>query len=165
MDQATIEKVRQCAAKNATKAAMAKAIGVSRTTIYSWYNRGVKAIEESIEKNEPIPEKDQGYAEVARALNNSQGQVESDYITLVEEKARDGEWRAAAWLLERRFPDTYGPNAKGEEPDSGEQSTTHVGVITVRFEERILKIIPPLDGKGEGQVVMVLPIEDPRPGG
>lgn len=32
---------------------------------------------------------------------------ESQFVAVVEESARDGSWNAAAWLLERRFPERW----------------------------------------------------------
>jgi hypothetical protein len=45
-------------------------------------------------------------------------QAEAQFIMgcLLKINAGERDWRAAAWLLETRFPDEYGPNREAGEP-------------------------------------------------
>lgn len=45
-------------------------------------------------------------AEFRAAVESAEAKAESYYVTIIHEAARD-DWRAAAWWLERRRPDSY----------------------------------------------------------
>lgn len=63
----------------------------------------------------------------AQSARKRRRMTEDDLIAVVESAAQDGSWNAAAWLLERRWPDRYsksrGPIAPEatplDEPESG----------------------------------------------
>jgi hypothetical protein len=73
------------------------AVGINEQTLYNWINRGKEA---------------------KRSTNQYYGFLE-DYkkaksksvvrnVAVIEKYARDKDWKAAAWLLERRYPDLFG---------------------------------------------------------
>lgn len=54
--------------------------------------------------------------ELQAALDNAL--AEHRLVALVAGAAGKGQWRAASWLLERRYPDRWGPGRTGnDEPD------------------------------------------------
>lgn len=66
--------------------------GVHATTFYRWM-RGTRPVEREFQK----------------AVEAAQASVESDLVSAMTKSAlRDGSWRAAAWLLERRDPANWG---------------------------------------------------------
>ena len=66
--------------------------GVHPTTFYRW-TRGTRPVEREFQK----------------AVEAAQASVESDLVSAMTKSAlRDGSWRAAAWLLERRDPANWG---------------------------------------------------------
>ncbi len=82
----------------------ARHAGVHPSTYYRWMERG--ELEGSAPEDDPYR---QFRAEVERAIADA----EAAEVGLVIKAARDGDWRAAAWLLERRFSDRWG---RGERP-------------------------------------------------
>ncbi|HEV2773893.1 MAG TPA: hypothetical protein VGV57_13895 [Thermoleophilaceae bacterium] len=73
--------------------------GIHAATYYRWMERG--ALEGEAGEDDPYR---QFRSEVERAIADS----EAAEVGLVIKAARDGDWRAAAWLLERRFSDRWG---------------------------------------------------------
>jgi hypothetical protein len=69
--------------------------GIHKDTFYEWMKKGARGM---------AP-----YAAFAAAVNKAVAESESrDLATIL--KAAQSEWQAAAWRLERRFPETYGRN-------------------------------------------------------
>ena len=92
--------------------------GIHAATYYRWMERG--ELEGDAPEDDPYR---QFRAEVERALADS----EAAEVGLVVKAARDGDWRAAAWLLERRFGDRWGRHERleqlhtlAEEDEAGE---------------------------------------------
>lgn len=93
--------------------------GVSEPTYYAWMSAGEEGVEP--------------YAEFYRAVTRARARGEEcmvDVVHLATLEKRDAEgnptgmvdWKAAAWLLERRFPDRYGASVtirKAEEKALG----------------------------------------------
>jgi len=76
------------------------AVGISETTLYRWL--------------------DEPKTKLHRALCESLKKAESDYKETLLNTIRDAAlaknsyWTAAAWLLERKYPEEYGQNRKTE---------------------------------------------------
>ena len=69
--------------------------GIHKDTFYEWMKKGARGI---------AP-----YAAFAEAVNRAVAESESrDLATIL--KAAQSQWQAAAWRLERRFPEKYGRN-------------------------------------------------------
>lgn len=66
--------------------------GISRQTFYNWKRRAEAG-------EEP-------FAAFMRRCNQASAKAEARLSTHIEKKAAD-DWRAAAWKLERRFPERY----------------------------------------------------------
>jgi transposase len=73
----------------------AAAANVHRVTLHRWLRRG--------------QEEESGlYREFLESVEKAQAEAESRDVALIAKAARDGNWQAAAWRLERRFPRKYG---------------------------------------------------------
>jgi transposase-like protein len=80
-----------------TAAAMA---GVSKQTLYSWLKRGA--------------DQAQGpFREFLDAVEKAQAEAEVRDIALIA-KAAQTQWQAAAWRLERKFPEKWGRKTRVE---------------------------------------------------
>tara|TARA_Y100000310_G_C20530898_1_gene738399 strand:- start:133 stop:570 length:438 start_codon:yes stop_codon:yes gene_type:complete len=76
------------------RAACAEA-GISYSTLYLWLSEG---------KKEDAPEEHKKFnLEVEEAC----ARAEIRWVGAIEAQARNGDWRAYAWLLERRFPEDW----------------------------------------------------------
>lgn len=48
------------------------------------------------------------YPEFAQAVNDAEGRAAVGWLAKIENEANNGNWTAAAWKLERRYPNEYG---------------------------------------------------------
>jgi len=83
----------------------AAAAGVSSSTMRDWLRRGARA-------------RSGIYRELHEAVNKATAEAEAKDVIRISKAASSGEWRAAAWKLERRYPERFGQKltveAKGE---------------------------------------------------
>jgi transposase len=70
------------------------AAGISKQTFYSWK-----------EKGEEDP--DSAYGEFLELVERARAQAEAANLRIIRKAATDS-WQAAAWLLERVYPERYG---------------------------------------------------------
>lgn len=86
----------------------AVAAGISKATFYEWMGRGDPAGSKKV---------DEPYRVFRLKIEEARAQGESVRVQQVAAAAADGEWRAAAWMLEREFPDRWGgPRARNVSP-------------------------------------------------
>lgn len=90
-----------------------EAAGIGFTTYQSWMERAKR-----YEAGEGT-ERDRPYHAFAIALRKAQGQDALRWQSVISRAALAGDWKAAAWSLEKKYPNTY-----GQRPQSG--------VITIR---------------------------------
>jgi len=69
--------------------------GVDYTTFRKWIQRG------QAEKTGP-------YREFFEAIKRAEGEAVVRRLVVIERSANSGTWQAAAWLLERRYPQIFG---------------------------------------------------------
>lgn len=79
----------------------AELAGVDNATICRWMEKG--------QREEPEFAR---YREFREAILVANAEAQDAQITRINRAARDGTWQAAAWLLERRFPDQWGRKDK-----------------------------------------------------
>ena len=84
--------------------------GISESTFYHWLERGEK-------------EKSGIYSEFLEAVKEAQAESEANLLNHISKAVLDGQWTAAAWQLERKFPERWGKQQKVEL--TGETTTTH----------------------------------------
>ena len=48
------------------------------------------------------------YSDFADAVKESEGKAAVGWLAKIEKEANEGAWQAAAWKLERRYPQEYG---------------------------------------------------------
>ena len=48
------------------------------------------------------------YADFADAINKAEGAGATTWLAMIEKAAQEGNWQAAAWKLERKYPREYG---------------------------------------------------------
>jgi transposase len=74
----------------------AEATGISRRTFYDWLERD---------------------PDFRQSVDEAKAQAEATLVARVAKASAAGSWQAAAWLLERRWPQRW---AKGPRPESNE---------------------------------------------
>jgi hypothetical protein len=71
--------------------------GVSRVTVWRWMQRG----EEEADNPDSI------YSNFRNAVESARAQAEVRSVALISRAADDGTWQAAAWFLERSYPNRW----------------------------------------------------------
>ena len=99
--------VRAIRAGNYPEVAVAHA-GIHPATYYRWMERG--ALEGEAVEDDPFR---RFRSDVERALADA----EAAAVALIGKAARDGDSRAATWLLERRFAERWGRTRAPAQPD------------------------------------------------
>ncbi len=97
------------------------AVGVGESTFYRWMDNGEQAA-----KGE--------YKEFWDAIKKAQSKGEMEAVSLIQKAAKDGTWQAAAWFLERAFPERWSRNRlevdrkdkAGEPIQPTQQSRVHI---------------------------------------
>ena len=78
-----------------------QACGIHESTYFRWINRA------------DDPDAPEVYREFRESITRARALAEMDALTLVRQAGRT-DWRAAAWFLERSFPQDYGRHQKLE---------------------------------------------------
>jgi hypothetical protein len=78
--------------------AAAAAAGVAERTVYQWRERG------EADHAADVPSVYRAFAEDLAAAD---AEAEMRLLAMIDGSAVDGDWKAAAWILERRWPDRY----------------------------------------------------------
>ncbi len=81
--------------------------GVSYDTLNHWQNRG---------ENESAPEE---YRQFCQLLRRSQAVAMQVHLSVIHQAAGRGDWRASAWMLERRHPEDFARPQKFEHSGPG----------------------------------------------
>jgi hypothetical protein len=73
-----------------------RATGISRALFYQWLDRGASDAPEDAE-----------YAELRARVEEAKAHAEARHVANIANAAREN-WQAAAWLLERMYPERWG---------------------------------------------------------
>lgn len=68
--------------------------GVSEATYFHWMARAVAG--------------EKPYTDFSESVEKSQGRAVVGWLAKIEAAANEGSWQAAAWKLERRYPEEFG---------------------------------------------------------
>lgn len=92
-----IETIGRLIDSGLTITAICGAIGVTPAAFYQWMNKGQQA------EADPI------YIELVDTVQKSRAALQARWLSRIEDAAADPKtWTAAAWLLERSFPQDFG---------------------------------------------------------
>ena len=82
--------------------------GISKSTLYDWLKRGERE-KQRVAKNPryKIRKSEKIYVEFSDAVEKALAEAEVRDVLLIG-KAAEEQWQAAAWRLERKFPDRWG---------------------------------------------------------
>lgn len=91
-----IEKLVQAILIGATYELAAQFAGISYKTFQRWRQRAEHAADGT-----PL-------AHLRQRLSEAEGRAAIGWLAKIEKVASEGDWKAAAWKLERRYPEAYG---------------------------------------------------------
>jgi hypothetical protein len=94
------ELIMQALSVGATHRITCEYAGISQETLYTWLDKGR-------EGKEP-------YLEFFEQFTRTQGRTAVKWLAQIEQAASQGDWRALAWKLERRYPQEFSATAKVE---------------------------------------------------
>lgn len=92
--------------------------GIDQSTFYDWLRKADTG-------KEP-------YAQFSQAVKKAESQAGVGYLALIDSAARAGNWQAAAWKLERRWPKLYGRQIMREDGEQPHLPDIHVHIHTAR---------------------------------
>jgi hypothetical protein len=113
--------------------------GVSYDTLNYWQNRG---------ENESAPEE---YRQFCQLLRRSQAVAMQVHLSSICDAAKR-DWRAAAWMLERRFPEDFARTQQFEHCGPGGKSLTahaevdHEVLVRMKKQQGIKELLVKLGG-------------------
>ena len=107
-----LDKLEQAILLGATYQIAAMYAGISERTFQTWRDKAATAPEGT-----PL-------AQLRERLRQAEGRAAITWLAKIEKAASEGNWQAASWKLERRYPETYGRtfNKVALTDASGEQS-------------------------------------------
>ena len=104
----TIAKLCQAISLGATRELACKFASIAPSTLHNWLNAAAKAQPGTRSR------------EILERIETAEGLAAVGWLAKIEQAANDGTWQAAAWKLERRYPQMY-----------GRQVVTHEGSINL----------------------------------
>lgn len=132
LDKETIETVERLIDSGLTINAICGAIGIHISTFYDWLNKGEAENATGL------------YLEFSEAVKRGRAGLQARWLSRIEDAAADPKtWTAAAWLLERSFPQDFGRRTQVDvSVNEGtiaeiERLAIELGVATPELEEDI----------------------------
>lgn len=90
--------------------AAAEAVGISRRSLQVWLQKGEDA-EARREDGEKVAAHEVRYIALAEDVRKARAEAEVRAVATIQRAAQDGTWQAAAWYLERAFPERWSSKA------------------------------------------------------
>ena len=104
--------------------------GISEAAFYNWQARGRKDREEG---------RATIFVEFAEAIERADAEGEARNVLLIQQAAGAGTWQAAAWNLERKYPEKWGRNRlEVTGPNDGPVQVEHSGTVELTAEQVVL---------------------------
>jgi hypothetical protein len=89
-------------------------VGIAQQTLREWMRRGEREAQRLYSDPDARPIKSEGkYLEISQAIRQAQAESEVRDVVLIGRAAQE-QWQAAAWRLERRYPDRWGKKERHE---------------------------------------------------
>lgn len=109
-------------------------VGLSKTTVYDWLKQGRRIKDEADKTGKRIKKADMPLVEFSNAIEKAMAFSEvKDLMTISDHAKHD--WKAAAWRLERRFPNKWGRKDRVEADinHSGKVEQEHSGEVAMKI--------------------------------
>lgn len=98
VDPTVLDRIVELVSQGTSITGAAKEAGLRSRRVKAWVERGSDDSEVA---------RDPAMVDFAMRVREAEGQVEHRAVSIIDKAAQDGDWKAAAWLLERKFPDIY----------------------------------------------------------
>lgn len=116
-------------------------VNISESTFYKWMSRGMIERDRlaTIPNAQPKPE-ESIYLQFLQSLTRARAEAIAKKVAVVSSTASQGDWKAAAWWLERQVPEDFGRVDK-QEVLSHSVSEIKVTVTMGELQEKIAKVL------------------------
>lgn len=121
---------------------LADSLEIHRQTFYNWYNRGELEARRLDKAGEDVPhEREALYLDFFRAVKKGIADGEMAAAARIHAASQTA-WQAAAWFLERRFPEKWGARHRLEHTgkDGGPVKTEQTTTITIEQASEIVRM-------------------------
>ena len=97
------------------------AAGIHRSTVARWVKRGEEAQIAMEIDGVDIDASELAYCDISDAIKKAQATAQSQALSVIQKAAQNGTWQAAAWYLERAYPQRWGrfPRTESDDMPSG----------------------------------------------
>ena len=116
-------------------------VGIAEKTFYNWMTRGLNERErlQNVKDSKPIPTEGV-YLQFLQLVERARGEAFVKKIAVVAKASNDGDWRAAAWWLERQAPEEFGKTDRIEHTGNNGDSIK-ISVEMGDLEDKIEKVL------------------------
>jgi hypothetical protein len=102
-------------------------VGISPSTYFDWMSKG--------SNQQP------GFMEFSESIKRACARSIANRVAHISRVADSGNWRAAAWMLERMAPESFGKNSTRAPEGGASRLDKPQGVSIQKLEESIAKIL------------------------
>jgi transposase-like protein len=106
LNPSRIEAILQALRMGGWRGPAARQAGIAEETLAEWIKRGERAIAQG--HPETL------HAQLAAAIPKAEADAEALALARIGKAASEGQWTAAAWMLERKYPGRYGKRERVE---------------------------------------------------
>jgi len=125
----------------------AESAGVAESTVYAWISRGQEHAPDLGTPISKVPKAQRVYVEFAESVEKARAGAVVFNLAMIRQAASNGDWKAAAWWLERTRPGQYGRQLRVDADVKGMPSrpeAVDLSMLTdaelVEYEELTAKI-------------------------
>ena len=91
------------------------AVGIAERTFYNWMTRGLTERERLATVPNAKPNQTEGiFLQFLQQVERARGEAITKKVAVIAKAGNEGDWRAAAWWLERQTPEEFGKTDKIE---------------------------------------------------
>jgi hypothetical protein len=117
------------------------AAGVTETSFYSWINRGMAERERlKLVKGAKESPTEVVFLKFLEQVERAKAEAITKKVAVIAKSGNDGDWRAAAWWLERQLPEEFGKTDKLEIGGSNGEPI-RIQVEMGELESKIAKVL------------------------
>lgn len=120
--------------------------GINKTTLYDWLRRGARE-KERLEKNSRarMRKAEAPYVKFSNAVEKALAEAEMRDVMIIGKAAAE-QWQAAAWRLERKFPQRWGRRVAIEDAEKRDSSKGAIAKLMQHLREEAAENDSEADG-------------------
>ena len=135
LEKSVMQRVVEATRAGLTASATADYAGISRSAFFDWMRRGRQA-SDAFDAGDLVADSELPFLEFLDEIRRIKAATEVGILAIIEDSAVKGNWRAAAWLLERSRPETWGPPPRRIAPTEPNPS-----VDPAELERKVMQVL------------------------